>query len=488
MRKSVLLTSEGTYPFHYGGVSVWCDQLVRHIPEVAYHIFAVAPSPRVKALFEIPDNVLSVNKLPLWGTEEPGMAEVPFSQAYERKLLTTPETIQERFIPAFETVVRNCLAGLKSDAVKFAAALVAMQVYFEQFDYAVTLRAPATWQCFLGCARGQGRFLLEDATTCMRWLLRYLAITARPYRRTDVIHASMAGLAAVPGTLSRIRHKTPFLLTEHGIFLRELYVSISAMEASENCRRFLLGWNQAVVKMNYHYADVVTCLGDFNRKWQAYFGADASKIRFIPNGVDPARFFPDRGQLPERPTVLTLARIFALKGIDVLLRAATIVREQVPNVCFRILGEVADAVYFEKCRAIIKENKLENCIEFGVTAIPEKAFGSAHIFCLPSISEGLPFTILEAMFSGCPIVATDVGNISETLAGTGLLVEPNNPADLARALIVLLQGRAAPAMRESLAAAAIARAHRHYTIERCTLPFLSLYESLSECEQNFRIA
>jgi polysaccharide biosynthesis protein PelF len=92
------------------------------------------------------------------------------------------------------------------------------------------------------------------------------------------------------------------------------------------------------------------------------------------------------------------------------------------------------------------------------------------------------------MFSGCPVVASDVGNISETLAGTGLLVAPNNHADLARALLVLLHGRHAAGMRENLANVALERAHSHYTMERCTQPFLNLYESLSECEQTFQIA
>jgi len=483
-----LLTSEGTYPYHHGGVSVWCDSLVRYTPQADYHLFAVTHSPRLELAFDLASNVRSVNRLALWGTEEPGMAEIPFSEAYNRKLLTTPEVIGRKFIPLFETVVRGAFAGLRSDAVKFGEALLAMHLYFEKYDYAVTLTDARTWRSFLQCARGHQGFLLEDATTCMRWLLRYLAIVARPYQRTDLVHSSMAGLASVPGVLSKMRYGTPFILTEHGIFLRELYVSIASMEANENCRRFLLGWNQAIVRMVYHYADVVTCLGEFNRKWQAYFGADSSKIRFIPNGVDPKRFFPDRGNLPERPTVLTLARIFPLKGIDVLMRAAAIVREQVPNVCFRILGEVADPVYYEKCRRIIQENYLEHSVEFGVTKDPENAFGSAHIFCLPSISEGLPFTILEAMFSGCPVVASDVGNISETLAGTGLLASPNNPADLARALLVLLDGRQAAEMRDNLAAAALKRAHNHYTMERCTQPFLDLYESLAECEQTFQIA
>jgi glycosyltransferase involved in cell wall biosynthesis len=100
---------------------------------------------------------------------------------------------------------------------------------------------------------------------------------------------------------------------------------------------------------------------------------------------------------------------------------------------------------------------------------------------LPSISKGLPSNILEAMFSGCPVVA-------ETLAGAGLIASPNNPADLARALLVLLDGRQAAEMRDNLATAALKRAHNHYTMERCTQPFLDLYESLSECEQTFQIA
>ena len=487
-RTSVLLTSEGTYPYYHGGVSVWCDQLIHNAAKTDFHLFAVAHSPRLRPVFNMPRNVRSVNRLPLWGTEEPGMPEIPFSEAYDRKLITTPEVIGQAFIPPFETVVRSAFAGLKSNPVELARALVAMHVYFERYDYALTLTSSQTWRCFLNCARSHNRFLLEDATTCMRWLLRYLAIVARPFRRTSLIHASMAGLAGVPGTICKLRFGTPFLLTEHGIYLRELYVSISAMEESENCRRFLLGWNQAIVRMNYHFADVVTCLGEFNRKWQAFFGADASKIRFIPNGVDPNRFIPDRGNLPERPTVLTLARIFSLKGIDILLRSAAIVRARIPNIRFRILGEVADPVYFEKCRKIVSENKLEHSIEFGVTKEPEKAFGSAHVFCLPSISEGLPYTLLEAMFSGCPVVASDVGNISETLAGTGLLVEPNNPADLARALLVLLDGRQSEQMRVNLAAAANERAHRHYTMENCTRKFLNLYETLAQCEQTFQIA
>ena len=213
-RKSVMLTTEGTYPFYHGGVSVWCDQLVRHLPEADFHLFAVTHSPRLQPVFDVPENVLSVNRLALWGTEEPGMTEIPFSEAYNKKLLSTPEAIRSRFIPAFETVVRGAFAGLKADPLKFANAMLAMQLYFEEHDYAVTLTDSQTWNCFLKCARTQERFLLEDATTCMRWLLRYLAITARPLRRANVVHASMAGLATSTfgpksTTISRTHSRAP---------------------------------------------------------------------------------------------------------------------------------------------------------------------------------------------------------------------------------------------------------------------------------------
>ena len=481
MNSSVLLTSEGTYPFYHGGVSTWCNQLIGHAADVDFHLFSIVHSPSQRMAFTLPANVRGVDKLSLWGTEEAGGLPIPFSESYQRKLQTTADAIARDFLPSFSIVVRSAFDGLAANPAALGKAFHRLHRYFEKYDYAVTLTSRLAWECFKECSTSQGAMAFDEATICMRWLVRYLAITARPYPSVNVVHASMAGLAAVPGVLAKLRDGTPFLLTEHGIHLRELYVSLSRMQVSAACRRFLLGWNQAIVRMNYHHADHVTCLGEFNRKWQVLFGADPSKIEFVPNGVDPRRFYPDPQCRHERKTVLTLARIFPLKGIDTLVRAAAIILARAPETRFRILGEVADTAYFAECERLIRENRLEGAIEFGVTKTPETEMRAAHVYCLPSVSEGLPYTLLEAMFSGCPIVATDVGNIAETLHGTGMLVAPGNPEELASALLTLLVGPGAETLRGSLSAAARERALRRFTLEKSMRPFVERYETLQRC-------
>ena len=204
--------------------------------------------------------------------------------------------------------------------------------------------------------------------------------------------------------------------------------------------------------------------------------------------MESKRFYPDPAQLPERPTVITLARIYALKGIETLLRAAAIVVHRAPNTCFKIYGEVADPAYYEKCLKIVREHRLEKNVEFTVTRKPEDALRAAHIFCLPSISEGLPYSVLEAMFSGCPVVASDVGVVSDTLAGTGLLVRPNDPEGLASQLLYLLDGPDAAARRATMAENGLARARECYQATVTTKKFEDLYDELTACQPDYQTA
>ena len=206
----------------------------------------------------------------------------------------------------------------------------------------------------------------------------------------------MAGLAGLPGVILKRERGTRFILSEHGVYLREVYLSLARSTYPEGCRRFLMGFYHAVARTIYHSADTITTLGRFNAHWQQRFGADPERIVLAPNGVDPQRFRPE-GPKAARPTVLTLARIYPLKGIDVLLEAAALVKRLVPDLCVRVLGEPADAAYFARCQEIVRKHHLEGCVEFDQTSTPEVEYRAAHIYCLPSISEAMPFVILEAM-------------------------------------------------------------------------------------------
>jgi glycosyltransferase involved in cell wall biosynthesis len=294
----------------------------------------------------------------------------------------------------------------------------------------------------------------------------------------------VAGLAGIPGVILRIRDGVPYVLTEHGILVREVYASMSSSAYPDTCRAYLVAFHRAVAAVNYHFADIITSLGEFNTKWQVRFGADPEKIRYLPNGVDPDRF-PHAPEPSGTPLVLTLARIYPLKGITTLLEAAAIVRQFVPDVRFRILGEVADGPYFEECQAIVKRHRLEATVEFGATADPGAEYRKAWLCCLPSLSEAMPYVLLEAMLSGCPVVATDVGNVAETLGGCGALARPNSPDDLAAKIVPLLRGQDAAARRRAMTAAGLRRG-QSFTTDAATTRFRNLYQELLECQHQYQ--
>jgi glycosyltransferase involved in cell wall biosynthesis len=91
---------------------------------------------------------------------------------------------------------------------------------------------------------------------------------------------------------------------------------------------------------------------------------------------------------------------------------------------------------------------------------------AADVFVQPSLSEGLPISLLEAMFASRAIVATDVGAAARTLDGSGLIVPPNDPGAMASALRQLAENAG---LRRNLGTTARQRAAAHYTAERmCT--------------------
>ena len=481
---SVLLTAEGTYPHYPGGVTVWCDQLIRQLPDLQFHVLSITHSPSQQVLADLPPNVASLLTLPLWGTEEPGMQDGAFSAVYRRKLKTSPKAVSSGFTKPFEAVVQSLLASKFPEAL--AEALLALHIYFQEYDFSYSMTSDQAWDVFLGVcsARLGGKLNLEDATNYMRWLRRYLAVVSIPYPQVDIVHSSMAGLAGIAGVLQKGLAGSGFLLSEHGIYLRELYINLSRSEYNMASKRFLLTLNESIVKMNYHFADQVSSLCEFNKKWQVRLGAEAAKVAVVPNGCDAAVFHPGKASAPRPLTVLTMARISPLKGIDVLIRAAAAVRAAIPEVRFRILGQPADKEYFQKCLELADRLDVSSALEFGVTSDSPAAYREADIFCLPSISEAMPYSILEAMLSGCPVVATDTGGISEMLAGCGVVVRPNDANALAEGILSLLQGVAGSSRRELLSRTALIRARERYTVQKCSGHFREIYDDLADANRN----
>ena len=270
----------------------------------------------------------------------------------------------------------------------------------------------------------------------------------------------------------------PFLLTEHGIYLRERYLAESNSPSSLFLKMFSLGFVRRVTELSYLVADQISPGSNYNQRWELRNGAQPAQLRTIYNGVDPASCRP----LPkpeDKPIVVWMGRITPIKDVMTLLRAAALVCEQHPEVEFRLYGTApkGDEAYYQACVGLraelgVDENRVKFC---GYAASAEDAFNQADVVVLSSISEGFPYTVVEAMLCARPVVATAVGGVAEAVEGCGLTVEPRNPQAMAAALISLIED---PARCKQLGQAARRKAEQEFTLAQCAGEYRESYARL----------
>src|SRR5215212_7695043 len=149
---SVLMTTEGTYPYSAGGVSTWCDALLRNTPDVRWTLLPLMMNPHIEQQFEPPANVRRILNVPLWGIEEPAefITDIPFAQLYDRKRRTSTATIESGFIPHFRELLR-VICNDAGDAAAFGRTLVALEDYFRVHDYNETFKSRIVWETFRAC-------------------------------------------------------------------------------------------------------------------------------------------------------------------------------------------------------------------------------------------------------------------------------------------------------------------------------------------------
>jgi len=167
-------------------------------------------------------------------------------------------------------------------------------------------------------------------------------------------------------------------------------------------------------------------------------GIDALKIDFLP--PEEAR---TKLKLSHSEKIVgAIAYFYPTKGLEFLIEAARILKNrQLPtaNCKFLIIGDGEER---EKLESLVKEYGLEKEIILpGQIPDSYKYIKAFDVFVLPSLKEGFPWVILEAMSAKVPIVATSVGAVLEIIENgkNGILIEPGNPRELAEAIKYLLE-------------------------------------------------
>lgn len=489
----VMLSTEGTYPFHQGGVSTWCHMLVQNISQVDYFIYSIIMNPFVTQKFTLPDNT-GLIKVPLWGTEEPSEhLTTPFSQVYIAKRQTADSVVKEHFIPLFTGLIEQIMNPAK-DSKQFGNVILELHKYFQEYDYRKSFKSEITWNVFkdyiINFTNEEKNQLSEPCVFSMSqslgWLYRFLNILNTPIPKVNVTHSAAAAFCGIPCVVAKLNNKTPFLLTEHGVYLREQYLSLAKRGYPSYLNSFLIKLINSVVDLNYQYADQVSPVCDFNTRWEREFGVNPNAIKVIYNGVNKDIYKPKRDFKKNKyPTVVTVARVDPVKDIITLIQSAEIVKERIPEVRFILYGSVTVQDYYEECMTLVNNLDLSETFIFaGHTDDVAAAYRSGDVIALSSITEAFPYSVVEAMMTGKAIVSTDVGGIKEALGDTGVLVEPRQPRQMAESLISLLEN---VDLRLSMGEDARERALNYFTIEKVLDIYLQSYKHLAADLDEYKV-
>ena len=342
-----------------------------------------------------------------------------------------------------------------------------LYAYFREEDYDWTMRREETWAAAMGTFTREpwhARHMSSlEAIELVRSLYRYLIPLAIELPPADIYHASVAGFCGIAAIAAKHVHGTPVILTEHGVYLRERVLALARAGFPFSDRAIKKNFFSGIARATYDASDVIAPVCRYNTTWEKYYGVPEERLRVIYNGVDEARF-DDRAIDPDRPTVSAVLRIDPLKDVPTMIASAVTARASVPNVVYKLWGPALDPEYLAICEKLIVDLGLtETVFLMGPTRDPASAYADAHVVALSSISEGFPFSIIEAMMCAKPVVATDVGGVREAVDRFGAVVPPKRPELLGEAIAALLRD---PARARALGKEARDFALEHFTRRR----------------------
>jgi glycosyltransferase involved in cell wall biosynthesis len=219
---------------------------------------------------------------------------------------------------------------------------------------------------------------------------------------------------------------------------------------------------------------------DTRKAWEKSLGFALSHARVLrtPITTDTIPFIERGNKSANEPFILlTLGRLSPIKGVDIALQAVRQLRNNGFNVSLWILGVGPDEMRF---RRIADELGLTEHAKFhGFVSEPAGLFPQIDFLLQPSThTEGIPNSVLEAMASGMPVIASRVGGLPEIIADkqTGMLVDPGNPQQIADSVAELIRNAE---LRSRISREGSEYVRKNYSAAMATASLARLFESLA---------
>jgi lipopolysaccharide heptosyltransferase II len=271
----------------------------------------------------------------------------------------------------------------------------------------------------------------------------------------DIVHARSRVPALIAYTACRLTNRI-FLTTAHGYYRKHFLSKV-------------MGWGRFVIVPSNAIA----------KHMVSDFGVPYERIRFIPRGVDIAKFkFRAPQTRPSKTfTVGMVSRITPLKGHVYFIKAISLLRRHIPNLKVIIAGSAAKDKYMGDLEMLTRRLGLTKTVEF-LGSQDDVPSIMRRLDCLVSATttpEAFGRAIVEAEASGVPVVSTRVGGVVDIIEDmkTGLFCNVQDPKDMADKILKLYKDEG---LQMNLALAARKRVEGNFNLDMMTARTLAVYE------------
>jgi len=259
--------------------------------------------------------------------------------------------------------------------------------------------------------------------------------------KPDILHLNSSKIGIMGGIAGRMARVQKIIFTAHGWAFTEDRAFLSRM-IIKLLQWFTIILTHTTIAVSQETADQINDMRLARKKIRVIYNG-RSPIRFMAREKARAELLSAQNQKLDKKTLWigTIAELHRNKGVRYAIRAMAMLAKDKPNTpfVFVIIGEGEERARLEK---LIKEEDLtEKVFLVGFQENAPQLMKAFDVFVLPSIKEGLPYTLVEAGMARLPVVASQVGGIPEVIEDmrSGILVQPKKPSELASAFIFLTE-------------------------------------------------
>jgi len=284
----------------------------------------------------------------------------------------------------------------------------------------------------------------------------------------DVVHAhSHLFFSTNLCALARRFGLPPLVITNHGLISQTVPIWINKI------------YIPIIAKWTFKSADKIICYTKSEKSLVEELGIDPDKMVVIHNGIDTDLFVPCKKEKINN-RILWIGRFTSGKGVKYLIDAFEILVKNYPSLKLLLIGDgplKKDIIY--KIQYLRLSNNI-NTKDFVPNSELPEIYQNSDVFVLPSLNEGVPRTILEAMACGIPIVCTELPQLVNIIDGCGLLVPKNNSQALAESISKIMSDQN---LVQKFGSNGRAKIVENYSWEDTVKKTNRLYEELISCQK-----